>query len=105
VGAATVTAVIKPRSYLYVPGDRAEMLDKAASLGADVVVADLEDGVPADRKGRARDNVADWLESDVGGHGPLRWVRLNAPEDLLADDLEVVRAATDRVDGVSLPKA
>lgn len=94
-----------PRSFLYVPGDRAEMLHKALSLGADVVVADLEDGVAAHRKGRARDNVVNWLGSDIGSGGPLRWVRLNASEGLFTDDLEMVRAASDRVDGVSLPKA
>ncbi len=94
-----------PRSYLYVPSDRAEMLAKAMSLGADVVVADLEDGVPADRKRQARDNVADWLANQERVDRPLRWVRLNASEDLLADDLELVRFAADQVDGVSLPKA
>lgn len=41
------------RSYLYVPGDRPEMLAKAATRGADVVIIDLEDAVrPSTRQRR-----------------------------------------------------
>ena len=35
------------RSLIFVPGNRADMLDKARAFDADVIVADLEDSVPA----------------------------------------------------------
>ena len=50
-----------PRTYLFVPGNRAERFDKALASGADAVVLDLEDAVaPADKPG-ARDAVAHHL--------------------------------------------
>lgn len=43
-----------PRSLLYVPGSNARALEKAAGLAADMLIIDLEDAVPADRKVDAR---------------------------------------------------
>ena len=34
-----------PRSYLYVPGDAVDKLEKALTRGADAVIIDLEDAV------------------------------------------------------------
>ena len=44
-----------PRSLLYVPGSNARALEKAAGLPADMLIVDLEDAVPADRKIEARE--------------------------------------------------
>jgi len=38
------------RTFLFVPGDRPDRFGKAAASGADIVILDLEDAVPADRK-------------------------------------------------------
>lgn len=47
-----------PRTYLFVPGNRADRFDKALASGADAVVLDLEDAVsPADKPG-ARDAIS-----------------------------------------------
>lgn len=46
---------------LYVPGDRPERYEKAASSGADVVIVDLEDAVGADRKDAARAAAVEWV--------------------------------------------
>lgn len=43
-----------PRSVLYVPASNARALEKAAGLPADMLIIDLEDAVPADRKDAAR---------------------------------------------------
>ncbi|WP_194953891.1 HpcH/HpaI aldolase/citrate lyase family protein [Sphingopyxis solisilvae] len=43
-----------PRSLLYVPGSNARALEKAPGLAADMLIIDLEDAVPADRKDDAR---------------------------------------------------
>ena len=49
------------RSELAVPGSNVRMLEKAPTLGADVVMLDLEDAVAPDDKERARTHVIDAL--------------------------------------------
>ncbi|MEN3270303.1 MAG: citrate lyase subunit beta / citryl-CoA lyase, partial [Pseudonocardia sp.] len=44
-----------PRSLLFVPGGRAEMLAKVARSRPDAVVVDLEDAVAPDAKDGARE--------------------------------------------------
>ena len=46
------------RSILFVPGHKPQWIDKALASGADCVVLDLEDSVPADLKAGARETVA-----------------------------------------------
>jgi citrate lyase beta subunit len=74
------------RSLLITPGNRPERLAKAAKLPADVIVLDLEDGVPPGEKDRARREIAQFLRSaDCGPRE--RCVRVNAvgTPDLAAD--------------------
>ena len=51
------SAIASARSFLFVPGDRPERFDKAAASGADIVILDLEDAVPAERKDDARELI------------------------------------------------
>lgn len=87
------------RSYLYVPGDRADMLAKAPGRGADALICDLEDAVAHQAKDSARANVAGFL----GDRPPVEvWVRVNSGERMRAD----VRALLDPAPrGFVLPKA
>lgn len=48
-------------NFLFVPGNRPERFEKAASAGADLICIDLEDSVPADQKDEARKTVLDVL--------------------------------------------
>ncbi|MFD3677040.1 HpcH/HpaI aldolase/citrate lyase family protein [Streptomyces sp. NPDC058613] len=81
-----------PRSYLYVPGDRPEMLAKALGRGADALIVDLEDAVAPSAKDTARTRVHDWLAQraqraqraasagpshDAPGSPPEIWIRVN----------------------------
>ncbi|MEU1753638.1 CoA ester lyase [Micromonospora matsumotoense] len=86
------------RSYLYVPGDRADLIGKAPGRGADALVLDLEDAVTPARKEQARRTVADAL-ADVPDAGQ-RWVRINS--DQVEADVAVLSAAAA---GVWVPKA
>jgi citrate lyase subunit beta/citryl-CoA lyase len=90
------------RSFLFVPGSEERKLAKAAGLGADAVILDLEDGVAAARKAEARDLVAGFLHA-LEGRGPEWLIRLNGwgtPE--FEADLEAsVRAGPD---GLVIPK-
>jgi citrate lyase subunit beta/citryl-CoA lyase len=87
---------------LFVPGDRPERFEKAASSGADAVILDLEDAVAAAQRPRARQAIADHLAL-APRQVPL-WVRINPVDtaDALLDLAAVVSAAPD---GVILPKA
>jgi len=54
------------RSLLFVPGNSAKMMAKAAASGADVIVFDLEDAVHPDSKLAARSLVAAALANSAG---------------------------------------
>ncbi|MCY0949138.1 HpcH/HpaI aldolase/citrate lyase family protein [Streptomyces sp. H27-S2] len=95
-----------PRSYLYVPGDRPEMLAKALGRGADALIVDLEDAVPASGKERARELVRSWLtglddHADVPRGTPEIWIRVNPGERGRA---ESALLAAPRVTGFCLAK-
>jgi citrate lyase subunit beta / citryl-CoA lyase len=74
-----MTAATLLRSFLYVPGDRADRVAKALDAGADAVLIDLEDSVAFSAKETARRVVLESLSSRSGG-GPAVWVRINSGE-------------------------
>ena len=78
--------LVLPRSLLYVPGHRSDLVAKASSSAADAVVVDLEDSVPAPDKTQAREVVRQWLAESSGG--PQRWVRINS--GVLDEDLAIL---------------
>ncbi|GAA2354421.1 aldolase/citrate lyase family protein [Streptomyces violaceusniger] len=87
------------RTMLFVPGDRPDRFSKAASSGADAVLIDLEDAVPADNKAAARAAAIRWLAR----HRSV--VRINAPgSPWHAEDLAALAEAPALLRGVVLPK-
>ena len=92
-----------PRSYLFVPGDRAERFDKALASGADAVVLDLEDAVAPQHKAAARDALAQYLAA--AGEAPRQRLvlRINDEATPWFDDDVALLAAT-RAPAVMLPK-
>jgi citrate lyase subunit beta/citryl-CoA lyase len=90
------------RSYLYAPGNRPDLLGKVLQQGADAVILDLEDAVPATEKQAARRMVAEFIASlPVEGSRSV-FVRLNAGEAALEDASALPLA---RLGGLRLPKA
>jgi citrate lyase subunit beta/citryl-CoA lyase len=87
---------VPPLTWLYVPADRPERVEKAIASPAHAVIVDLEDGVAPPRKEEARAN----LPALLGGRRdkPV-FVRINARDTA---DLEV--AAGLAIDGVLVPK-
>ncbi len=67
-----------PRILLYVPGDRPERFERAASSGADLVIVDLEDAVAPARRSWALEETARWLASRDQNGAVSVWVRVNA---------------------------
>lgn len=89
------------RSYLYVPADRVDMLDKAVAGKADAVIADLEDGVAINAKDEARKILGEWAKANPPDS--RLWVRVNADPERMAADIAAVAAAG--FTGIYLPKA
>ncbi|MCU0905940.1 MAG: CoA ester lyase [Rhodobacteraceae bacterium] len=74
---------------LFVPADRPDRLTRAATSGADAVLADLEDAVAPDRRCGARKAFADWMSSRPGGLPVC--VRINGEADAAhGADLDLV---------------
>ncbi|MDG6103651.1 CoA ester lyase [Dactylosporangium aurantiacum] len=90
------------RSYLYVPGDAPQKLDKALHRGADALIVDLEDAVPAAGKDRARALVAEWLGALPATGRPAVWVRVNTGP---AGEADARAVAGPNLAGVCLAKA
>ena len=89
------------RSILFVPADSEKKLAKAAGIGADALVLDLEDAVLPERKPLARQMMSAWLRAQAD-HSRY-WVRVNdlSSGELLKDLAAVVPA---RPAGIVLPK-
>ena len=98
------------RSWMFVPGDKQRMLDKALNLHVDSIMLDIEDGVAPAEKENARRQIAATLDataarlrSDPALRTPARYVRVNAVgSERMRDDLaSVVRPA---LEGLVIPK-
>jgi citrate lyase subunit beta/citryl-CoA lyase len=91
------------RSYLYAPGHRPEIVAKALAGEADVVVVDLEDSVPADRKAAARESAVAALRALAPPERARLHVRVNpVRSDVGRDDLRALAQAGPTT--VRLPK-
>jgi citrate lyase subunit beta / citryl-CoA lyase len=90
------------RSSLILPVNVPRFVEKANARGADAIVLDLEDSVPAQEKATARALVRDALA--VAGRGGAEvLVRVNNDPALLGDDIE--GAVHPGLDGLAIPKA
>ena len=87
------------RSMIFTPGNRPDLITKSAAYGADAVIVDLEDAVPAAAKEQARGNLRNLPPSEVP-----TYVRVNGTATAhLWDD--VAAAGLCEIAGIVLPKA
>ena len=90
------------QSWLFVPGHREKMIDKAFGLELDAMVLDLEDGVPPAEKDDARRLVGQALAQRRTG--PSCFVRTQSVDnDAIAADLNAV--VRPGLAGLMLPKS
>ena len=98
------------RSWMFVPGDRQKMIDKAVALPVDAILLDIEDGVAPAAKETARKQIAQSLDriavqkkENPSYRTPARYVRINAVghERMNADVEYVIRPA---LEGLAVPK-
>ena len=91
------------RSWMFVPGHRQKMIDKALGLNTDAVMLDIEDGVAPNEKDTARKNIAESLGREKVSGTPARFVRINAIGHPRMDaDLEAV--VRPGLEGLVCPK-
>jgi citrate lyase subunit beta / citryl-CoA lyase len=92
---------VPPLTWLYVPGDRADRVEKALASPAHAVIVDLEDGVPPASKELARTSAASLL--DRRREKPV-YLRVNGLRSGLAEaDLEVAGSLAG-IDAIALPE-
>lgn len=95
-----MTTIGRARSWLYVPGHRADLVRKALDGAADAVVVDLEDAVPPAHKEQARDTAVATCESRRN----RVWVRINGDGTDWAED-DAAALAGRAAAGLRVPKA
>ena len=97
-------ALERARTFLFVPGNRPERFAKAFASGADAVILDLEDSVPATAKGAAREAIrAAW--ANLRSMPVPLVVRINALETQEGMDDLLWLAGLAPAAGVMVPKA
>jgi citrate lyase subunit beta/citryl-CoA lyase len=85
------------RSYLFVPANRPDRVNKAIATGADEVIVDLEDAVSSDEKLNAREDLRH-LQCDA-----TVFVRINSVDSEFFEDDVAVCDTIDFVKGIVLP--
>lgn len=116
-----MSATQRYRSVLYVPGANSRAMEKAAGLGADAIILDLEDAVAPEAKEIARDAVAaalsggafagrtvivrvngfgaggeaDWLANDLATLAPLQPAGFLFPKISTAEEVARAEAALE----------
>ncbi len=90
------------RSLVFVPGNRANMLERALGFGADIIMVDLEDSVPPGEKGAACELAVEWVPKlRAAGHRVM--VRVNSLDTgLTATELAAV--VSPDLAGISIGK-
>ena len=89
------------RSWMFVPGHQQRMIDKAYGLKLDVVMFDLEDGVPPGEKNTARAMMGGTL--DRSSSGMLRFVRIH-PAGSREMEVDLPAVIRPGLDGLTLTK-
>jgi citrate lyase beta subunit len=90
------------RALLFTPGDDLRKIEKAASLGVDSVIMDLEDGVALNRKDEARQMILYALQNVDFGRSE-RLVRINPVDSGLEND-DLAVTLPGKPDGYVIPK-
>ena len=90
------------RSSLILPVNQPRFVERAYTRGADAIVLDLEDSVPAAEKANARTLVKDALPLAARGGAEVS-VRVNNEPELLEHDIDA--AVHPGLDNLNVPKA
>lgn len=89
----------RPLITLYTPGNRLDLIEKAARFEPDGIVIDFEDAVPIHMKEKVRQDVSEILPRLE----TLALIRVNSEPQFLEDDLTAI--VSQHIYGVGLPMA
>ena len=96
--------VTRVRSWLFTPGTRPDRFAKAAAVGADVAILDLEDAVAPKDKVQARMTALDYLAAN-SANGALHALRINGLDTRAGiSDLDALLGSRVAPDFLVLPK-
>src|SRR5271168_4806765 len=97
-------SIFSLKSSLFTPATKADHFGRAAEVGADALIIDLEDAVaPADKQ-KARSAALQYLEQPIGNRFPCA-LRINAPVTRTGiDDLHSLLESSATPDYIILPK-
>ncbi|MBM3943584.1 MAG: CoA ester lyase [SAR202 cluster bacterium] len=90
------------RSLIFVPGNRANMLERAKGFNADVIMVDLEDSVPPGEKANAREVARQWVPQ-LARAGRKVMVRVNSLDTGLTRE-ELAAVIGPDLAGISIGK-
>ncbi len=96
-----MNAIGQARSFLFIPANRADFLNKAHTRGADAIIVDLEDSIPSEQKKAAREQVNSAL-GILNSNNQLAAVRVNGDLSNLVKDLEILDLG--KLSAIVLPK-
>ena len=90
------------RSMLFIPANRSSWIDRSPTFGADAIILDLEDSVPARDKELARNN-AGAMVSSLADAGQRVYIRINRLKCMYDFD-DILAVTVPGVEGIMLPK-
>src|SRR6201981_3559380 len=97
-------SILSLKSWLFTPATKADRFGRAAEVGADALIIDLEDAVAPSDKQKARTAALQYLEQPAGNRLPCA-LRINAPVTRTGiDDLRSLLESTAAPDYIILPK-
>ncbi len=97
----------RSRSLIFIPGNNQRFLEKSRTINSDIICYDLEDSVPQEDKGIARESVRNAIQEinkiDDANKERILAVRINSPtSDQMVTDLKKV--ITPGIDAIVIPK-
>ncbi len=97
----------RSRSLIFIPGNNQRFLEKSRTINSDIICYDLEDSVPREDKGIARESVRSAIQEinkiDDANKERILAVRINSPtSDQMVTDLKKV--ITPGIDAIVIPK-
>ena len=97
-------AIHSLKSWLFTPATKADRFGRAAEVGADALIIDLEDAVAPSDKQKARTAALQYLVQSAGNRLPCA-LRVNAPITRTGiDDLHSLLESSAEPDYIILPK-
>ncbi len=95
---------MKTRSQLYVPANNEKMVINSLRLNADIIIYDLEDAVPDDKKDSARSYILEFLKTNIIKKAVA--IRINSMETpYFYNDITSLLKTDAKIDYIMIPKA